>query len=203
MALETKCLMSLLGEAWFICVLGTYLSNLVNSGPKLTWTINAEDPKNNVKTQIFKIVIAISLLKCRNSLFSLYCSFFSSPSVISLLHSIVLSWWRKWPFFLYLDLVARSKWMLYLCCQLVSFRVSYLFFWCFLLIFLVVHLRLKPGTSHLNFLTESLSTLKLTLLVSFWFILQVWSFKMHELKSRLEIGCSIVKIIYHHLNGTL
>lgn len=33
--------------------------------------------------------------------------------------------------------------------------------------------------------------------------IKVWNFKKHELKSRLEIGCTIVKIIYHRLNGLL
>ncbi|KAG6741133.1 hypothetical protein POTOM_056621 [Populus tomentosa] len=32
---------------------------------------------------------------------------------------------------------------------------------------------------------------------------QVWDFKGRELKSRWEVGCSLVKIVYHRLNGLL
>ena len=32
---------------------------------------------------------------------------------------------------------------------------------------------------------------------------QVWDFKGCELKSRWEIGCSLVKIVYHRLNGSI
>uniref|UniRef100_A0A2N9G265 WDR36/Utp21 C-terminal domain-containing protein n=1 Tax=Fagus sylvatica TaxID=28930 RepID=A0A2N9G265_FAGSY len=33
--------------------------------------------------------------------------------------------------------------------------------------------------------------------------IKVWDFKGRELKSRWEIGCSVVKIVYHRLNGLL
>ncbi|KAG6769424.1 hypothetical protein POTOM_025059 [Populus tomentosa] len=33
--------------------------------------------------------------------------------------------------------------------------------------------------------------------------LQVWDFKRRALKSRWEVGCSLVKIVYHRLNGLL
>lgn len=32
-------------------------------------------------------------------------------------------------------------------------------------------------------------------------MLQVWNFKERDLKSRLEIGSSVVKIVYHRVNG--
>lgn len=31
--------------------------------------------------------------------------------------------------------------------------------------------------------------------------MQVWDFKGCALKSRWEVGCSLVKIVYHRLNG--
>jgi hypothetical protein len=31
---------------------------------------------------------------------------------------------------------------------------------------------------------------------------QVWDFKGRALKSRWEVGCSLVKIVYHRLNGS-
>lgn len=31
--------------------------------------------------------------------------------------------------------------------------------------------------------------------------MQVWDFKGRELKSRWEIGCAVVKIVYHRSNG--
>ena len=37
----------------------------------------------------------------------------------------------------------------------------------------------------------------------FIMFLQVWDFKERELKSRWEIGSSIVKIVYHRYNGKL
>lgn len=36
-----------------------------------------------------------------------------------------------------------------------------------------------------------------------WAVLQVWDFKGRGLKSRWEIGCSVVKIVYHRYNGNL
>lgn len=33
--------------------------------------------------------------------------------------------------------------------------------------------------------------------------LQVWDFKGRDLKSRWEVGCSLVKIVYHRVNGNL
>lgn len=33
------------------------------------------------------------------------------------------------------------------------------------------------------------------------FDLQVWNFKGRDVKSRWEIGCSVVKIVYNRLNG--
>lgn len=35
------------------------------------------------------------------------------------------------------------------------------------------------------------------------FALQVWDFKGRDLKSRWEVGCSLVKIVYHRVNGNL
>ncbi|KAJ0049625.1 hypothetical protein Pint_16795 [Pistacia integerrima] len=35
------------------------------------------------------------------------------------------------------------------------------------------------------------------------FALQVWDFKRREVKSRWEIGCSVVKIVFHRINGLL
>lgn len=37
----------------------------------------------------------------------------------------------------------------------------------------------------------------------FLFLLQVWDFKGREQKFRLEIGCSLVKIVYHRVNGII
>lgn len=32
---------------------------------------------------------------------------------------------------------------------------------------------------------------------------QVWDFKGRELKSRWEVGCTVVKIVFNRLNGKL
>lgn len=33
------------------------------------------------------------------------------------------------------------------------------------------------------------------------FAIQVWDFKGRDLKSRFEVGCAVVKIVYHRSNG--
>lgn len=54
------------------------------------------------------------------------------------------------------------------------------------------------GSFDMIFLTVMFSSeLKSLLMV------QVWDFKGRELKSRWDVGCSVVKIVFNRLNGKL